>query len=463
MTGFGADIAKNNTSGSRDKPVKVPLAQEPIGVLQSWWLMRQNVLSIIPEAATREKTLSGRAINRWHMIMDPPLIQRVLLEELDNYPKSKVTKDLLRPAIGDSLFIAEGAHWRWQRRAAAPVFSHRNVTALGPVMSAAAERCVERISSAGKRAVNVMDEMITTTFDVIAEITFSDDGSFDRNAVHRAIDDYISDAGRVSLLDVFGAPDWLPRPGRVAAFKEMAYMRDNTDAAISARAARGPGPVPDLLDLLNAAQDPKSGRVMTTAEIRDNLLTFIVAGHETTALALTWSLYLCAFDPVEQDRASAEARSVLGDRAATTADLPDLPYIRQIIDEALRLYPPAGILSRTAQKADTLGDAEIRPGDTVMVPIYALGRHHMLWDDPDVFDPNRFADKKAIPRYGYLPFGDGPRICIGASFALQEAVLVLATLLARFRFRPVYGRGPKPVMIVTLRPEGGVWLTAETG
>jgi cytochrome P450 len=138
-----------------------------------------------------------------------------------------------------------------------------------------------------------------------------------------------------------------------------------------------------------------------------------------------------------------------------------LPYIRQIIDEALRLYPPAGIVSRTAQTADTLCGREIRPGDTVIIPIYALHRHHLLWSGPDRFDPDRFADRKAIPRYAYLPFGDGPRICIGASFALQEAVIILATLIARFRFTPVPGRDPDPVMILTLRPQGGVWLMAE--
>ena len=442
-------------------PAKVPLAQRPVGVLQSWQLMRENVLNIIPEAATQEKTISGVTVNRWHMVMDPPLIQEILLEKLDNYPKSTVTKNVLRPAIGESLFIAEGAHWRWQRRATAPVFSHRNVSALTPIMSAAADRCANRIAAAGKRAVNMLEEMISTTFDVIAEVTFSADGSFDRNAVLRAIDMYISDAGRVSLLDVLGAPDWVPRPGRMRASAEMAAMRENADAAIQARAERGPGQVPDLLDLLHYAEDPKSGRKMTTSEIRDNLLTFIVAGHETTALTLAWSLYLCAFDPAVQAIAHAQARAVLGDRMATADDLDALPNIRQIVEEALRLYPPAAILSRIARKSDTLGGARIQAEDTVMVPIYAVGRHRALWQDPDAFDPGRFANRKEIPRYSYLPFGDGPRICIGASFAMQEAVIVLATLLARFRFKPVQGRTPEPVMILTLRPEGGVWLTAE--
>ncbi len=430
-------------------------------MLKSWQLMRQNVLNIIPEAATREPVISGRTGKRWHMIMDPEAIQKILLERVEDYPKSTVTKNLLRPAIGESLFIAEGAHWRWQRRTSAPVFSHRNVSALGPVMTAAAQRCADRVAAAGPRAVNMLDEMVSATFDVIAEVTFSGDGSFDRASVHDAIEAYIGDAGRISLLDVLGAPDWIPRPGRLGASAEMSDMKKNADAAIEARAKRGPGDVPDLLDLLLQGEDPKSGRKMTTAELRDNLLTFIVAGHETTALTLAWALYLCAFDEGVQQAARTEVSRVLEGRAATAEDVPNLPMIRQIIDEALRLYPPAGVVSRTAQKSDDLGGADIRPEDTVMIPIYALGRHHLLWDAPDRFDPGRFADRKALRRYSYLPFGDGPRICIGASFALQEAVIILATLLGRFRFRAVQGRDPKPVMILTLRPEGGVWLQAE--
>lgn len=453
-------MTKDANAANHRYPVRIPLTSEPVGVLKSWQLMRENVLSIIPQAATRNKVISGRTVNRWHMVMDPEAIQQMLLERVEDYPKSTVTKNLLRPAIGESLFIAEGAHWRWQRRVSAPAFSHRNVSALGPVMTAAAERCTARIAGAGPRAVNMLDEMIAATFDVIAEVTFSGDGGFDRTAVHDAIESYVSDAGKISLLDVLGAPDWVPRPGRAASSAEMEAMKTGADAAIEARIARGASTVPDLLDLLLAGQDPKSGRKMTTAEMRDNLLTFIVAGHETTAVTLAWALYLCAFDPAVQNRARAEAAGVLGDRPATAEDVQNLPYIRQIIDEALRLYPPAGIVSRTAQKADTLAGAEVLPEDTVMIPIYALGRHHLLWDDPDRFDPDRFADRRAIPRYGYMPFGDGPRICIGASFAMQEAVIILATLLARFEFTPVKGRDPKPVMILTLRPEGGVWLTA---
>lgn len=441
-------------------PVRVPLNTRPLGVWGSLQATRRNVLSIIPEIATRQPMLSGKTGTRWHMVMDPAAIRRMLLENLDNYPKSRVTKNLLRPAIGESLFIAEGAHWRWQRRAAAPVFSHRNVMNLAPVMSRAAERAVARIAGAGPRAVDLLEEMVTTTFDVISDVTFSGDRAFDRDGVHKAIDGYISEAGKISILDLLGVPDWVPRPMRMLSVGGVAQMKRVADKAVEARADRGPEGVPDLLDLLLAGEDPETQRRMSVPELRDNLLTFIVAGHETTALTLAWSLYLLAFDQEAQEQAREEVLSVVSDGVARGEDVERLPFVRHVADEALRLYPPAGMVSRTAQAADRLGGREIRRGDTVIIPIYALHRHHMLWEAPDAFRPERWEGGKP-ERYAYLPFGDGPRICIGASFALQEAVIILATLLANFRFRAVPGRNPSPVMILTLRPEGGVWLEAD--
>ena len=442
-------------------PVRVPLHTQPLGILGSLSAGRRNVLELIPEIATHAPILSGRTGKRWHMVMDPDALRRILRDKVEDYPKSDVTKLILGPAIGNSLFVAEGEAWLWQRRTAAPVFSHRNVAALAPVMSAAADRSSARIAAAVGRGVDVFAEMVTATFEVISDVTFSDGAGFDRDAVHRATESYIGQTAKVSLLDIIGAPPWVPRPSRMFAGAAMRDMKRVADATITQRRSTGPKPVPDLLDLLLAGEDPASHRKMTTAELRDNLLTFIVAGHETTALTLAWALYLCAFDQDVQDAARAEAQAVLGDRAAGVADLPALPLVRRIVDEALRMYPPAAFLSRTAQVADTLCGREVLPGDTVILPIYALHRHHALWDQPDRFDPARFADPKAIDRFAYLPFGDGPRICIGASFALQEAVIILATLLARFRFSRIPGVEPKPVMILTLRPEGGVWLQVE--
>ncbi|UXU76164.1 MULTISPECIES: cytochrome P450 [unclassified Paracoccus (in: a-proteobacteria)] len=449
--------------GFRQYPARVALGRRPLGVIASALTARRNVLELIPEIATRQPMVSGKTGKRWHMVMDPQALRVVLKDRVEDYPKSLVTKLILGPAVGQSLFVAEAAHWRWQRRAAAPAFAQRHVEALGPVMTAAAEASARRLAAA-QGPVDVFAETVAATFEVISEVTFSGDEGFDRDAVHHAIDAYIAGTARISVMDILGLPGWVPRPGRLRTGADLRRMKRVADQAIHARARSGPRPVPDLLDLLRAGVDPETGRRMSAAELRDNLLTFIVAGHETTALTLAWALYLLAFDPGVQHRAAIEADAVLGGRAATAADLHRLPYIRQIVEEALRLYPPAALLSRTALRQDELGGRQILPGDTVMLPIYALHRHHLLWDDPDRFDPDRFGPGQERDRFAFLPFGAGPRICIGASFALQEAVIILATLLTRLRF-DLAGPVPQPRMILTLRPHGGVWLrvTARRG
>ncbi len=442
-------------------PVKVPLVTEPWGILRSLATARRNVLEILPDIATRQPIVSGKTGKRWHMVMDPDALRHILKDGLRNYPKSDVTKNILRPAIGDSLFIAEGAHWHWQRRAAAPAFSWRNISNLGPVMSLAADHVTNRLEAAQGQAVDLFDEMTATTFEVISDVTFSGDEGFDRAAIHKAIDSYIDQTAKISLFDILGVPSWVPRPSRLMSSGALKQMKRVADQAIESRANADANDVPDLLDLLLSGEDPETKRRMNTAELRDNLLTFIVAGHETTALTLAWALYLCAFDQGVQTRARDEATAVLNGRTATADDLDALPYIRQIIDETLRLYPPAAVLSRTAQAPDTLCGREIQTRDTVMLPIYALHRNHLLWNNPDAFDPDRFAKPNKIDPFAYLPFGAGPRVCIGSGFAIQEAVIILATLLSRFRFTAIAGRDPKPVMILTLRPEGEVWLKAE--
>ncbi|MBK4215722.1 cytochrome P450 [Paracoccus caeni] len=445
------------TANATREPVKVRLNRQILGVVGTAMTARRNVLELIPDIATRQPILSGKTGIRFHMVMDPESLRVILKERVDDYPKSVTTKLLLNPAIGDSLFVAEGAHWRWQRRAVAPAFAHRHVTALAPVMTAAAEAACRRLETA-KGPVDIFAETIAATFEVISDVTLSGDSDFDRDAVHHAIEGYLSQAAKLSVLDILGVPGWVPRPGRLFSRGSLGQMKRIADKAIADRAkvAAKDGP-PDLLDLLLDASDPETDRAMTRDELRDNLLTFIVAGHETTALTLAWALYLCAFDPKVQEAAATEARAL--DGPATADDLGRLPLITRIVNETLRLYPPAALISRTAQKPDRLCGREILPGDTVMLPIYALHRHHLLWDQPDSFDPDRFLTTP--DRYAFLPFGSGPRICVGASFALQEAVIILATLLARFRFTAIPRRNPEPRMILTLRPHGGVWLKVE--
>jgi cytochrome P450 len=442
-------------------PPRIVPPSRPLSIPEVARAAGRNLLKVIPAVAFRQPMLSGRTVARWHMVMDPQGLRQVLKDKVEQYPKSEVTLRLLRPAIGESLFTAEGAHWRWQRRAAAPVFQHRNLIDLAPFMTGAAGRVADRVAGHVGGIHDLYGEMVAATFDVICETAMSGREAFDRGAVSGAVTGYIETIGRISMMDVLNLPTWIPRPAAVMNRKGIGAMQGMMDRVIAERAA-APRRA-DLLSMMAEAQDPETGRRMTPEELRDNMLAFLVAGHETTALALSWALYLAALDPKVQERLAAEARAACGDGPAGAEHLDCLTYTRQVIEEAMRLYPPAGMLSRTARGNDEICGRRIRKGDTVILPIYALHRHAMWWDAPDAFDPENFTPERvaARDRFLYLPFGAGPRICIGMGFALIEAQIILASLMARFRFHPVTGREPQPVMVMTLRPKGGIMLAID--
>ena len=439
-------------------PPKAHLHNTPMGFFQSLSEARKNLLNIIPHAATTMPIISGKTGIRWHMVMDPGALKLILKDRLDIYPKSDVTKRILRPAIGDSMFIAEGAEWRWQRRAASPVFQVRNIDNLAPAMSQAASDCVDRLASRPEPVADLYAETVRMTLEVIADVTFSSGDALDPDVIGEAVSQYIDQVAKVSFLDMIGAPDWIPRKSMFFGPGSLGRVQGIANRAIRLRENSGPKEVPDLLDLLMQGKDDETGRTMTHSELRDNVLAFITAGHETTALSLAWALYLVAFDQDVQDRARKEAQAALKGEIATADHIPDLGYTRQIIQEALRLYPPVAFISRTAQQNDELLGREIRKNDTVMMPIYALHRHEDLWDEPDHFNPDRFAPDQDYDRYSYLPFGNGPRVCIGAEFAMRESQIILATLMSRFKFELSDRPAPEPELLMTLRPKGGVHL-----
>ena len=432
----------------------------PLGRFESLRAAQRNLLGIIPALCYAQPMITGRMGRRWHMVQDPVGLKRIFLDNAQNYPKAEAMLQMLRPAIGNSLFTAEGAEWRWQRRTVAPVFAHRNVVALTPVMTATAERAAQRLAAAGPH--EMVGAMLTATFDVICDVALSGRDHFDAEVYGAAILEYFETAGKASLLDFLQLPYWIPRPGAIVGRGAVRTMHDMVGEAIAARRAQGSQGADDLLDHMLAATDPETGRQMTHRELLHNMQFFIVAGHETTALALSWALYLLSTHPSIQDRAAAEARAVLGDRATTAADLDALAFIRQVLDEAMRLFPPVGLLARTAIDHDVVSGREVRPGEILFLAIYALHRHQMFWDRPNDFDPDNFALDKVKERHRYLhmPFGAGPRVCVGANFAMMQAQIILATLLARFRFSRDDRPAPVPVMSMTVRPEGGIWLHA---
>ena len=431
----------------------------PLGVLASVRAVRRNVLNIIPEIAYTQPIVTGNTgPARWHMVQGPEGMRRIFLDNVDNYPKSEVMIRMLRPAVGSSLFTSEGANWRWQRRAIAPVFAARNVAALAPMMTRTAERASARVGR-GDGPVEMVREMLSATFDVICEVALSGGEHIDAAVYGASITRYFLTAGRASLLDFLEVPQWVPRPGNLLARGSVRTMHRMVSRAIEARRGQARSGGDDLLDHMIRAEDPETGRRMTPRDLLHNMQFFIVAGHETTALSLAWSLFLLANDADAQARAGGEARAVLGARAAGADDLPRMPCVQSVIEEAMRLYPPVGFLGRNVLKPDRLYDRDVRPNETVFPNIYALHRHRQLWDAPEAFDPGRFSPERQArrDRYQYLPFGAGPRICVGANFAMMQAQIILATLLARFAFRPA-GPDPTPVMHMTVRPDPGVWL-----
>jgi cytochrome P450 len=398
------------------------------------------------------------------LVSDPELIHDILVARADLFRRDDVARQLLSPILGaDSLFMAEGADWKWQRRAVAPAFRHDKLLALAPAFSTIAMRQVERWRTAPReRPSDIAQAMAQTTFEVIVDTVLGGAGALDAQVFARALT-----AGRKSfpwrfLLAAFRAPSWLPYPGRRRATRAREHIYREA-ARLVAQRRRLPSARADLLDLLLQARNEETGRVMTDEELGHNLVTFILAGHETTAVALTWTLWLLAKYPDVQDQVAAEAQATIGGGAVEAQQVERLVFTRQVLQEAMRLYPPAPAISRQPLAPLVLGGEQLTPATQVIITIYPLHRNRRVWKNPDSFDPDRFTDDrtKVRPRHAYLPFGAGPRICIGASFAMIEATVVLAILVRAFRFKPVTGYRPRPIARVTLRPRGGMPLYLE--
>jgi cytochrome P450 len=326
-------------------------------------------------------------------------------------------------------------------------------------MAAAAQATRERWLGrpAGAGPFDLAGEMMRTALDIILATLTSGEGGLDEARFGAAMECYLGQTNWKMAYVMLGLPAWLPHPGSRRGAAAARDLRAAAAGLVAARRAKGGGGT-DLLGLLLAARDPATGEPLAEVAIVDNLLTFVAAGHETVALALTWIFRLLADHPGVERRVLDEVARVGTDFAADPARIDALSYTRQVVLEGLRLYPPAPLLVRRTIRDIRLGDALIPAGRSVHVPIYALHRHRRLWDRPEAFDPDRFAPAAYAgrDRYAYLPFGAGPRVCIGMSLALDECLVVLATLLPSVRLRPTRPAMPEARFRVTLRPHGGM-------
>ena len=446
-------------------PAPVPLAK-PLSRWAGAAKLLTDPLGMWTERHFDEWVLGGRSLlGHVTIVSDPASIRVFMLDRAANYVKDDLQLRVLKPSLGEGLFTADGPAWKVQRRALAGLFTPRTVAGFAAPMAAAAvaltDRWARRGSGRGGRGLLQIDrEMTQVTLDGLDASIFSGGLGGDRAQVHDA-QSFVTAAGAIDPLDLFGAPAWIPRVSRLRARPVRRYFDTLIDRLVADRRAliaADPAAAPrDLLTLLFEARDPETGEGLTPAVVRDNVLTFLGAGTETTSSALSWALYLLSQDHAARERIEAEVDAVLGGRTAGADDIAKLTWTRAVIDETLRLYPTVPLIQRMAVAADTLHGVAIPEGSTVVYAPWVLHRHRKLWDRPEVFDPTRFLPgAPAIDRFAYLPFGAGPRICIGASFALQEAVVTLATIVQRCRLDLLPGATVMPEHRITLRPKGGL-------
>jgi cytochrome P450 len=390
-----------------------------------------------------------------YLVNDPEGVRSVLVANARNYGKATIQYSALSLVTGEGLLSADTPEWKRQRPMVQPAFHRETLTSIVAHVTTAAERIVDDWSSLPAGAVVDIDAAImNAALEIVGHALFGSDLSADADALTTAtLDalDVVIARARVPITP----PAWVPTPGNRKLSSSVAAL----DGAVrSMLDSRGMREVPqDMLDLLIAARD-EQGTALTETEIRDQVVTFIVAGHETVASALTWTFALLAENPEVMRALQAEADAVLGGNAAQFADYQRLPYARAVIDETLRLYPPAWLITRNSLGDDQLGGYEVPNGSLVIMSPWLLHRHPEVWANPDRFDPQRFIDG-AVDRSAFIPFGAGPRQCIGRDFAYVEAVLLLSSLVAHFDLEYPAGRQrPPAVPLVTMRPLGGLHL-----
>lgn len=398
---------------------------------------------------------------------DPGLIKHVLVDNAQNYAMQPIRQLVLRPILRDGLLTAEGDTWKRSRKAMAPVFTPRHARGFAGQMLRMTEAFAERYAEPARRGaeVNVATGMTELTYEILAETLFSGQIATGTEGFAERVDSLLHNMGRIDPLDLLLAPAWIPRVTRLPGRKALKAFRKivaDTMAARKARIDAGETVPDDFLTLLLKVEGPDG---LTRDEIEDNILTFIGAGHETTARALAWALYCIAESPHFRVRMEEEIDRVLADGADPVDWLERMPHVRAAFEEAMRLYPPAPSINRAPIEDDSWTAADgtvlhLPKGESVLVMPWTLHRHELYWERPRHYMPERFLpeNRENIHRFQYLPFGAGPRICIGATFALQEAVIALAVLMKRYRFDVTANTNPWPVQRLTTQPLNGIVL-----
>ena len=454
-----------------DTTTEVPVLAAPtrpegrMSLRQFLRVVRENILATYaPEDFDKDFIARRLLWRRTFVVNEPNGVRHVLLDNAQNYKKSELSRRILEPGLGRGLITTDGELWRRHRRIMAPAFDPRSVAGYAPVMTEVTEEMLAQWDALPERSeVDVAVAMMHTTLHIISRAMFSSDSDEIVDVVERGVSEYQTTV-RPNLLDLLHFPEWLTE---LISPRMADGILDEFDASVDrllTERGRAPDAEPkDLLARLIAARDTETGGGMTAQEVRDQVVTIFMAGHETTAQALAWTWYLLSQHPGAEAKLHEELARVLEGRTPRHEDVANLPYARMVLEEAMRLYPPAHTLGRQPIAADEVSGHRIPAGSTVLIVPWMLHRKPSLWERPDRFEPERFSPERAAarPRFTYLPFGAGPRICIGAAFAMEEGILILATIAQRYRLRLKPGHPVEPQGLITIRPRYGLPMILE--
>ena len=386
-----------------------------------------------------------------YQLAHPDLARQILVEQPEKFVKSRYIKRAFRPFAGEGLLTSDGEFWKQQRKLMQPAFHHGRLTGYGTVMVARATQMADSFDDG--RVLEIDVEMAKLTLGIVVKSLFGADFTRESQEISGLMVAVLNAANQ-RLNEVLGLPSWVPTLRNLREKRALARLDEMLHTVITNRHASGEQSN-DLLSVLLAAVDEESGARMSDRQLRDEMMTLFLAGHETTANALTWTWYLLSQHPDVEANLLKELDEVLAGRAPTAADLTNLPYTDMLVREVLRLYPPAPGVAREPIEDVEIGGYVVPKGSLVTVNTYAIQRDRRFFEDPERFDPQRFARgwDERIPRYAYLPFGGGPRVCIGNGFAMMEARLIVATIAQRSRLSLEPGQNVVPRQLVTLRPK----------
>lgn len=435
-------------------PPSPPRAPDNLSAIGRITRMGKSVISTWGPRAYQEDIVQGRFFGHSSFVLNTPdAIRHVLVDNYENYTRTPAGIRVLRPVLGQGVLVAEGRAWKHQRRTLAPAFTPRAVATLIPHMLAVIEETVAALEDKIDAPLDLREVMQHMTLEIAGRTMFSFEMGRHGATLRNFVMEYGARLARPHMLDLLLPLSWpSPQDFSRARFRKRWTAFVGTLMAERRAAGKKDGAPPrDLFDLMGEARDPETGLAFSEEQLGDEVATMILAGHETTAITLFWSLYLLALDPETQEQLAAEV-SRMG--AGGAPDLERLKFTRAVIDESLRLYPPAFVIARAALAPDEVAGLPVRKGDVIMIAPWLLHRHEKLWQEPAAFVPQRFMPPAPPPdRFAYLPFGAGPRVCIGAHFALTEATLALAKLIGAFRVELQDKAPVMPIGVVTTQPD----------